>query len=110
MNDDLRKFLDRAERNRMDELYIARRVASSNESAAIRSAEELDRKNAHLRQLQGEIDGLRAELERVKQIARARLDKIHELQLELAQIEDDPRRLEDHGGLWGAECRGELDE
>lgn len=57
-----------------------------------------------------EIERLRAELERVKQIARARLDKIHELQLELAQIEDDPRRLEDHGGLWGAECRGELDE
>lgn len=57
-----------------------------------------------------EIERLRAELERVKGIARDRLDKIHELQLELAQLENDPSRLEDHGGLWGAECRGELGE
>ena len=59
-----------------------------------------------------EIERLRAELERVKQIARDRLTTIRELreELALAQIEDDPRRLEDHGGLWGAECRGELDE
>ena len=99
MNDDLRKFLDRAERNRMDERVIAMRLVDENERIAIRSSEEIDRKNAHLRQLQVEIDGLRAELERVKGIARARLDKIHELQLELAQLENDPSRLEDHGGL-----------
>lgn len=84
-----------------------------------------------------EIDNLRNELERVKKIAGDRLDKIVQLQselkyekgvsaqqrrlagqlaLELAQLEDDPRRLEDsdddsdtdHGGLWGAHCRGEL--
>lgn len=112
-----------------------------------------------------EIDKLNKELARVKQIARDRLDKIVNLQqdvavledkledtrselkyekgvsahqrslagqlaLELAQLEDDPRRLEDfdddaeieaslerirdldeladHGGLWGAHCRGEL--
>jgi len=42
-----------------------------------------------------EIDNLRNELERVKGIASRRLDKINALQLELAQIEDDPRRLED---------------
>lgn len=42
-----------------------------------------------------EIDNLRNELERVKGIASRRLDKISALQLELAQIEDDPRRLED---------------
>lgn len=35
------------------------------------------------------------ELDRVKGIAGRRLDKINALQLELAQIEDDPRRLED---------------
>lgn len=42
-----------------------------------------------------EIDNLRSELERVKGIAGRRLVKINALQLELAQIEDDPRRLED---------------
>ena len=41
------------------------------------------------------IDNLRKELERVKGIASRRLEKIGALQLELAQIEDDPRRLED---------------
>jgi predicted nucleic acid-binding Zn-ribbon protein len=41
------------------------------------------------------IDNLRNELERVKGIASRRLDKINALQLEIAQIEDDPRRLED---------------
>lgn len=42
-----------------------------------------------------EIQDLINELERVRGIAGRRLDKINALQLELAQIEDDPRRLED---------------
>lgn len=57
-----------------------------------------------------EIERLRVELERVKQIARDRLTTIRELRDELAQLEENSSQLEDHGGLWGAECRGELDE
>lgn len=66
--------------------------------------------------LEGAWARVKHELERVKGIAARRLDKINALQLELAQIEDDPRRLEDsdddeledRGGLWGAHCRGEI--
>ena len=45
--------------------------------------------------LEGAWARVKHELERVKGIAARRLDKINALQLELAQIEDDPRRLED---------------
>lgn len=71
------------------------------------------------------IDNLRNELERVKGIARDRQEKIANLQQDVAVLEDkledtrselkyakkeleEEEELEDHGGLWGAHCRGEL--
>lgn len=83
----------------------------------------------HLRSVIGErnleIDKLKKELERVKQIARDRQEKIANLQQDVAVLEDkledtrselkyakkeleEEEELEDHGGLWGAHCRGEL--
>ena len=60
---------------------------------------------ADMLQLQGDEDmaleleeawaKMKHELERIKGIAGRRLDRIAQLQLELAQLEDDPRRLED---------------
>ena len=100
----------------------------------------------HLRNVIGErnleIDNLKKELERVKQIARDRQEKIANLQQDVAVLEDkledtrselrftreslnikigellahtdrlekeleEEEELEDHGGLWGAHCRGE---
>ena len=72
-----------------------------------------------------EIDNLKKELARVKGIARARQEKIANLQQDVAVLEDkledtrselkyakkeleEEEELEDHGGLWGAHCRGEL--
>ena len=57
--------------------------------------EESERAHNQIMHNAQEIDNLRNELERVKGIASRRLDKINALQLEIAQIEDDPRRLED---------------
>ena len=71
------------------------------------------------------IDNLLHELERVKGIAGRRLDRIAQLQHDVAVLEDkledtrselkyakkeleEEEELEDHGGLWGAHCRGEL--
>jgi Skp family chaperone for outer membrane proteins len=83
----------------------------------------------HLRNVIGErnleIDNLKKELARVKGIARARQEKIANLQQDVAVLEDkledtrselkyakkeleEEEELEDHGGLWGAHCRGEL--
>ena len=68
------------------------------------------------------VQTLQSELERVKQIARDRLDTIQKLQSELyhakthirdqskivEQLELELEELEDRGGLWGAHCRGEI--
>ena len=87
--------------------------------------EMIERDNLVMNQAQ-EIDNLRHELERIKGIAWRRLDRIAQLQHQLAVVEDkledtrsdlelgrEPRshidyELEDHGGLWGAHCRGEI--
>jgi hypothetical protein len=61
------------------------------------------------------IQDLRDELARVKRIAFDRLELIGTLKHDIAALEDTLEdagfelvEREDHGGLWGAHCRGEI--